>query len=224
MKEISSFQIQYFQNSLLAWYGKNGRKFPWRRKKYSQYNRVISEVLLQRTQANTVAKFFPDFIKTFPSWKILSRATEEELGEYLKPIGLWRRRSASLIKLAKAMNDRKGVFPRNREEIEELPGVGQYIANAILMFCFGERQPLLDTNMSRVVERFFGPRNLADIRYDPYLQVLTKRVVDSTEAAKLNWAILDLAALVCKAQTPRCFECPLRNHCQYFQNAQKNAS
>jgi A/G-specific adenine glycosylase len=114
-----------------------------------------------------------------------------------------------------AMNKKNGRFPKTRDELEVLPGVGQYIANAILLFCHGEAQPLLDVNMARVLERVFGPRKLADIRYDPYLQELAFNVVQCKKARELNWAILDLAATICPARNPRCNICPLEPICNW---------
>lgn len=147
-------------------------------------------------------------------------ATEVDLQQYLQPLGLWRRRAASLEKLANEMAKRRGKFPERREEIEQLPNVGQYIANAILLFCHGDPQPLLDVNMARVLERFFGPRKLADIRYDPYLQSLAKAVVSSKNPHVINWAILDHATLICKISTPLCTVCPVVLRCK-FANSNK---
>jgi A/G-specific adenine glycosylase len=113
------------------------------------------------------------------------------------------------------MTKRRGVFPRRREEIEKLPNIGQYIANAILLLCHGEPQPLLDVNMARVLERFFGPRTLADIRYDPYLQSLAKAVVNSSDPVLINWAILDHATLICRISGPLCSGCPLSSKCKF---------
>ena len=100
-----------------------------------------------------------------------------------------------------------------RIDIEELPGVGQYIANAILLFCHGEAQPLLDAGMARVLERVFGSRKLADIRHDPYLQGLAFEIVQCEKAREINWAILDLAATTCLVRKPRCDECPIFSMC-----------
>ena len=202
-----------FRQRLLAWYANNGRNFPWRRKSASKYRLVISELLLQRTRAETVADFFDTFIGQYPSWKKLAEAKESEIGEVIQPIGLWRRRAPTLKQLAIVMSKRNGRFPRIRAEVEALPGVGQYIANAILILCHDEAQPLLDANMARVLERVFGPRKLADIRYDPYLQELALKVVQCKEAKEMNWAILDLAASKCLARKPRCNTCPLEPMC-----------
>ena len=73
--------------------------------------------------------------------------------------------------------------------------------------------------MARVLERFFGPRKLADIRYDPYLQTLARRVVNTENSLQVNWAILDLGALVCKNGAPLCLQCPLRAKCEFYQQS-----
>lgn len=207
--------IRYFTGTMLAWYRKNGRHFPWRNKSATKYQRIVSEVLLQRTKAETVANYFHSFINKYPSWKALSNGTEEELGLFLKPLGLWKRRAPSLLKLARDISKKNGRFPKNRRDIEQLSNVGQYISNAILLFCHDDPQPLLDVNMARVLERYFGRRKLADIRYDPYLQELSRKVIDCDDPISMNWAILDFSAKVCKAHNPLCNECVISSRCQY---------
>ena len=206
-------EVLNFQKQVLEWFTTNGRSFPWRKRHTSNYQRIVSEVLLQRTKAETVAGFYSYFFKKYPSWKKLAKATEKEVGEFLKPIGLWQRRAVSITKLAKVMDVHGGRFPRTREEIESLPNVGQYIANAVLLFCHGEPQPLLDASMARILERCFGPRKLSDIRYDPYLQELAKMVVTCSDPMSTNWAMLDLAATICIQTQPKCFKCPLTMMC-----------
>jgi|SRR6185369_14205621 len=212
-------QVKWFQARLLRWGALHGRQFPWRKRSANNYTRIVSEVLLQRTRADVVARFLPSFLADYPSWTVLAKARRTELRKYLQPIGLWRQRSASLKNLAVEVARRHGSFPRNREEIEALPNVGQYIANAILLFCHNEAQPLLDVNMARVVERFFGPRRLVDIRDDPYLQILCKAIVRSPDPVAINWAILDHATLVCKRSKPICCECPLVSRCKFAKNS-----
>ncbi|MFM7022382.1 MAG: hypothetical protein ACKOXB_05350 [Flavobacteriales bacterium] len=79
--------------------------------------------------------------------------------------------------------------------------MGQYISNAVELVVYNKPSPLIDVNMARVLERFFGPRKMADIRYDPYLQELAYKVVNHKNAKEVNWAILDFAALVCRFQS-----------------------
>lgn len=212
---IRAQRVRRFRRRLLDWYRENGRTFPWRSPKEPLYRLVVVEVLLQRTQAETVAKAYRQFFRTYPSWRQLACATEGELSEVLRPLGLWQRRARSLMALATAVAARGGRVPRDRRRLEELPGVGQYIANAIQLVRGIENAPLLDSNLARVLERYFGPRSKADIRYDPYLQALAWRVADCEEPLSLNWAALDLAAKICTAREPKCRECPLRRGCKF---------
>jgi A/G-specific adenine glycosylase len=211
-------EIAWFRARIRKWStSKKKRDLPWRHSSANEYVKVLSEILLQRTRVEVVASFLPAFIQRYPSWERLAKATQRDLKKFLQPIGLWRRRASSLNKLAKEMVKRGGKFPTSREEIETLPNVGQYIANAILLFCHGDAQPLLDVNMARVLERFFGPRKLADIRYDPYLQSLSRAVVRSKDPIAINWAILDHAMLVCKISRPLCESCPVVSKCRFAQ-------
>jgi len=213
---IDNQKIKFFQHQILEWYKENGRYFPWRNKSASNYELIISEVLLQRTRAETVSKFFPKFIKKYPSWKKLGEASEEELQEALKPIGLYKQRGSRLYKLAQEMKKRKGRFPVKRDRVEEMPMMGQYIANAYELFILKKPAPLLDVNMARVLERFFGKRKLADIRRDPYLQKLAQDIVNHPNSKELNWAILDFGAIICTKRNPSCKECFLNARCNFF--------
>ena len=208
-------KIQFFRRGLIRWWKHSQRKFPWRHRRASLYHQVVSEVLLQRTRAETVKIFWPTFIERFPNWKALADATPREIEDVLCPIGLARQRAPRLHALGKTMTERNGRFPKSRDEIESLPGIGQYIANAVFMFDHGVPKPLLDVNMARVLERYFGSKRLADIRYDPYLQSLGHSIVHYHDPASVNWAILDLAALICTPSKPLCEKCPVRRDCKY---------
>jgi A/G-specific adenine glycosylase len=176
---------------------------------------VLTEVLLQRTRAEAVAAIYGRFFAKYPDWSALARASRLVLEGNLRPLGLWRRRAASLRSLAVEMTGRGGVFPDDRSALEEIPAVGQYVASAVRLFAFGHREPLLDVNMARLLERYFGPRGMADIRNDPYLQSLARKVIARGEPAALNWGMLDLGALICVPRDPYCVACPLQRDCRY---------
>ena len=214
---IPNSKIKFFQKKLLAWYETDGRRFHWRRKGLTHYQYVIAEVLLQRTKAETIAKFYPEFLKDFPNWKSLANASIKKLENYLIPVGLYRQRSKRLMSLAKEMVKRNNNLPRDRDELESIPFMGQYIANAVELVIFNEPSPLIDVNMSRVLERFFGSRKMADIRYDPYLQELSYKIIGHENAKEINWAILDFAALVCRTK-PLCSICMLKSNCSYYES------
>ncbi|MBR0804333.1 hypothetical protein JQ636_12355 [Bradyrhizobium japonicum] len=154
------------------------------------------------------------FMSEFPDWESLANAPSVRLQDQLRPVGLWQRRADSFRRLASEMV-LLGDLPRSREELERLPGIGQYIASAVMLMRDGRPEPLLDSNMARVLERYFGPRERADIRYDPYLQALSRQVVRCSRSLEASWAILDLAALVCLPRLPRCDQCPLATGCRF---------
>lgn len=215
MKNISTKKIKFFQENIIKWFDKNGRDFPWRKDNLTPYQLVIAEILLQRTKAETVSKFYPIFLKKYPSWASLNKTRVSTLEKVLTPIGLYKQRAALIKKLAKEMVRLEGNFPGEKEEIEKLPFAGQYITNAILQFVFNKPAPLLDVNMARVLERFFGPRKLSDIRYDPYLQKLSTKIISHIHSKEINWAALDYAALVCVNLKPKCLNCVLYKKCIY---------
>lgn len=211
-------KISYLQSELLNWFQINRRNFPWREKNAGHYVKIISEVLLQRTKAERVAAFYPAFIQKYPSWVALGKATQEQLEQDLKPLGLHQQRGKRLFQLAQKMKTRMGIFPTSRELVEEFPMMGQYISNAFELFILGKPKPLLDVNMARFLERQFESRRKADIRYDPFLQELAHAMVNHLKMEEINWAILDFAALVCTARNPKCEKCPVGGVCSYFSN------
>ncbi len=215
---IYDTQISFFQEHLLEWYSSSGRVFLWRKDDATNYLIIIAEIFLQRTRAETVNRFLPLFISHFPSWKELSEASLETIETILRPIGLSKQRGKRLYNLSQEIKKRQGKLPEERNEIEELPMMGQYLTNAYELYILNKKTPLLDVNMARVIERFFGNRKLADIRYDPYLQTLSYRIVAVENSKELNWAILDFAALICKKIKPKCNNCMLVNYCQYANN------
>lgn len=215
LKVIDESSIIFFQDKLLEWYTENGRDFPWRKKSATNYELIIAEVFLQRTKADTVSKFLAQFYKKYPSWKQLGNANEEELQNFTKPVGLYRQRGTRLFKLAQELKNRKGRFPKERNQVEEIPMMGQYITNAYELYVLKKKSPLLDINMARLLERFFWERKLSDIRHDPFLQTLAYRVVDINNSKELNWAILDYASIICKKIKPKCELCVIGSQCQY---------
>ncbi len=221
MPRVTKHKIVELQKQLLNWFAENGRIFPWREKEMTSYQLVIAEVLLQRTKAETVARFYSNFIMDFPNWESIAIADTGKIEEYLRPIGLYRQRAIKLKKLALEMAERKGKFPQDREELESIPFLGQYIANAVELMIFKKPSPLMDVNMARLLERYFGERKMADIRYDPYLQKLATKLVDNLQSKELNWAVLDYAAMVCKARNPLCITCMLNPTCTYYKKSLK---
>ncbi|WP_254368262.1 hypothetical protein [Paracoccus sp. Z118] len=207
-------RLTRLRHHLLDWYAQHGRALPWRSEAASTYEKICVEVLLQRTRAETVARVYPTFFGRFKDWSDIAVADVTELEEYFRPIGLWQRRARSIKGLATYAAARDGLFPSTPEGLAVVPGVGQYVANAILLFQHRQPRPLLDVNMARVIERYVRPRRLADIRYDPWLQAAAHWLVRGDHPVLVNWATLDLANALCLSGTPRCGSCQLEARCR----------
>ncbi|WP_112323998.1 hypothetical protein [Oceanibium sediminis] len=215
LSKSEKVRLSRARGRLLSWFEVHGRILPWRGEAASTYHKICVEVLLQRTRAETVAGIYHPFFERFPSWAAIAATPRSDLERYLKPVGLWQRRAISLQGLAAYAAARNGIFPSAASEHAKIPGVGQYVSNAILLFQHGQRKPLLDVNMARFLERYERPRVLADIRYDPWLQDAAAWLARSSSPKELNWAVLDHAALVCKPRKPYCEKCPLRSSCNW---------
>lgn len=207
--------VPWVREQILAWFQLNKRFFPWREADRTPYEIVIAEILLQRTPASNVAKIYHIFLNRYPSWDSLSQATREELEESIKYLGLSRLKAEIFRNLCQAIEERKGTIPVTRSELERIKGVGQYTASAVLAIVHGQREPLVDVNMARVLGRFFGRHIPSDVRDDPYLQVLSRYIVNTKDCLQINWGILDLSALICKVAHPLCQECPLKLKCHF---------
>jgi A/G-specific adenine glycosylase len=200
--------------SLLSWFKKNGRVLPWRNTN-SEYEILIAEILLQKTSSKQVECIYVDFLRSFPSFKRLAEAEPGEIGEKIKGIGL-KYRAARLQNMARMiLMDFDGKVPKERKKLLELPGVGDYIANAVLCFAFGEDTPIVDVNVVRVLTRVFSIATIREKHKDKNLWALAGELIPKGFCREFNWALLDLASLVCTPRKPKCTKCPILSFCDY---------
>ena len=209
-------KIRYFRKKLLDWFDINKRDFPWRREDISNYELIMSEILLQRTKAETVSRYYNTFFGKYPNWGKISTANLEELEDILRPLGLYKHRAKRLFNIIKEYNDKNGNLPQKSNELNESALATLYISNAYELFILKKRAPLLDVNMARVISRFFNPKKVKDVRNDKELQEFAKKVINIKDCKELNWAILDFAAIVCKSSKPNCNNCPLNEKCRFY--------
>lgn len=175
----------------------------------TDYHIALAEVLLQQTKAERVASVFTALVREFPDWESVALAEIQTLERSLKPLGLYRRRAASLKALAGAVLA-AGSLPDTVEELMKLPGMGQYISRMVALQRRTEvHVGAVDVNVARVLERVFGPRSMADVRYDPYLQGLALGLVPEGRELDYTLGILDFAASLCRARGPLCGACPV---------------
>lgn len=212
MKSKNESFIRY----LIDWFESNKRDFSWRQPGLTPFQLLIAEIMLQKTGANQVENLFPDFIKKYPDANSIVSMKDEELEEILHPLGLFKRRARDIKKTAQIIVENKNKVPESRKELMELPGVGEYIANAVLCFAFKKPVPIVDANIGRVMKRFFSfPVKSAPSRDKKLLEKM-KEILPEEKARNFNLALLDFAALVCLPRTPRCEECPMSQSCDFF--------
>ena len=210
---------------LLFWFGDCGRSFPWRHGTIRPWQVLVVEILLQQTRAERVAAFVPAFLSEFPSLSILAATDQATLAERLAPLGLQNRRASRLVALAGVLLARGGQIPDSKRELESLPGVGPYVAAAYISTVLEGPEPMVDVNMARLIERLYGPRTLADIRYDPHINGIAHRLTRlAVRPKEFNWAVLDLGAAHCKARSPLCLGCPLLHCCPFGQRRAMGSS
>jgi A/G-specific adenine glycosylase len=209
-----------------SWFAKHRRDLPWRVEMKtpgglarSPYYALVSEVMLQQTQASRVAERFERFVDRFPTFEALARASEDEVLAEWTGLGYYRR-ARSLHAAARAViESHKGDAPRDVEALRALPGVGRYTAGAIASVCFGVRAPIVDANVARVMLRLEG-KKLAIT--DPKAQKFAwERAESLVKVAKspgaFNEGLMELGALVCNPRKPKCEICPLKAQCVAFE-------
>lgn len=209
---------------LQSWFEDYDRNFPWRHNTLKPWQVLVVEILLQQTGAERIAAFVPAFLAEFPSLHALAATGERELAERLSTLGLQNRRASRLIALASALLSQNGQIPSSKRELESLPGVGPYVAAAYMSTVLNEPEPMVDVNMARLIERVYGPRSLADIRYDPHINGIAQRLIHlAARPREFNWAVMDLGSAHCKARSPLCHGCPLLEVCPFGQQSVTSA-
>ena len=229
-----------FRRSLLAWYDRNDRNLPWRKRSAPQaaYKVLVSEILLQQTRASVVAARYGDFVRRFPSLKALAEADLDQVLTAWAGLGYYAR-GRNLHRAAQQVREEYGGrFPRTPEGLQTLPGVGRYTAAAIAAIAFEHPVVPVDGNILRLAARLF-----ACSRESPLLmeQIQSLAVLSSTKQAtrpttnpathptkhstkhptkhptKRNGdfaqALMDLGALICLPANPRCAACPVAKFC-----------
>ena len=198
-----------FRDHLARWFGNNKRAFPWRRPGLNPWQVLLVEMSLQRTKAEQVARI-ADELLSLGETPASFLSNSKKLAPRLASLGLhWR--SANLASAAEFVSDQlAGEVPDNWQELTAIPGVGDYIASAVLCFAFGRPSVLMDTNTVRIARRFLGDPDLPNWRLRLALHELA-----GPAGTDVGWnqALLDLGALVCTARTPKCDVCPVRASC-----------
>ncbi len=201
-----------FREAVLEWAKKNLRNFPWRRDR-TPYRVLVAEVILRRTTSTAALRVYEEFLRRWPDIEALSRADVGELETLLKRVGYHKRRARILVEMAKyIVQNYGGTIPREEGALLKIPHVGSYIAGAVLSLGYGVPAAMVDSNVHRILSRCFR-RYLPKRGVARAIQRLAGMLVPEEGHATYNLGLLDLGALVCRYDRPRCHECPLSRLC-----------
>ncbi len=204
---------------LEAWFRANRRDLPWRPSDpdapRDPYRTLVSELMLQQTQAARVAERFGGFIARFPDVVALADADEQDVLALWSGLGYYRRARLLHAAARAVVEDHAARVPDEPEALRRLPGVGRYTAGAVASLAFGVRTPIVDANVARVLLRVEGRDTPPD---DPETQKwIWQRSAALVERAAspsvFNEALMELGATVCTPRAPRCGSCPIKGQC-----------
>ncbi len=207
--------LSEFADRLLAWFDEHGRKdLPWQLD-VNPYRVWVSEIMLQQTQVQTVIPYFERFMKRFPTVRALADASQDEVLHHWSGLGYYAR-ARNLHRAAQVIRDEHaGVFPGDIDTVTALPGIGRSTAGAILSLALGQRHPILDGNVKRVLARHEAvdgwPGKTAVAKT---LWAIAERNTPRTRSAAYTQAIMDLGATLCTRSKPACERCPVRTDCR----------
>jgi A/G-specific adenine glycosylase len=215
----ASVSDKAFQAAVVDWAACNGRHFPWR-DTTDPYRILMAEMMLRRTRAAQVVPTYERFIAVYPSFLSLAKGSEWEVREILRPLGLgWRVPAFREIAL-RVVENHKGNLPCDRGALLALPGIGPYVADAVLAFACDMPVALVDTNTVRVAGRYLGIPVGPESRRCLHVQEAVGNLIDPKRARVANLAVIDFAAEICRPGRPRCDECPASKWCVYATQAE----
>ncbi|ADJ15194.1 HhH-GPD family protein [Halalkalicoccus jeotgali] len=206
-------EIDRVRASLIEWYERDHRDFPWRRTE-DPYAILVSEVMSQQTQLERVEEAWATFLERWPDPETLAAADRSAV------VGFWTDHRLGYNNRAKYLHEAAGQvikefdgeFPEEPEGLQELQGVGPYTANAVASFAFDNGDAVVDTNVKRVLYRAFDVPD-----DDSAFEDVARALMPAGESRVWNNAIMELGGVACQ-KTPRCEEagCPFREWCSAY--------
>ena len=198
-----------FKNVLLHWYKYNKREYAWRNNS-DPWSVYLLEVISQQTQLDRADKYFKKFIKEFPTPNDMATTSFKKVLEMWSGLG-YNSRAKRMFESSKIIAEKS--FDDLYPDFQQLPGVGPYTENAILSFAYNEKVITEDTNVKRIISRYFGTNNPKK-----YIENFSSFLLKNTKSRNLNQAFMDFGSSICKPRNPLCSDCPLENTCKKYFN------
>ncbi len=201
---------------LVPWFRAHARDLPWRRPGTTAWGVLVSEIMLQQTPVARVEEPWRTWLERWPRPSAMAAAPASEVLRAWGKLG-YPRRALRLHAAAQAIAaDHGDVVPADVETLESLPGIGTYTARAVAAFAYGQRVPVVDTNVRRVVARAVLGRADAGVAASRDLADTEALLPDDTaDAAIMSAALMELGATICVARSPRCADCPVSGACAW---------
>lgn len=213
--------VEGFRKSLLKWYDAHRRPLPWRAidgREPNPYHVWLSEIMAQQTTIPAVLPYFIKFIGKWPAVHDLAAAGSDEVMQNWAGLGYYAR-ARNLHKCAKYVSEElSGQFPDNQDDLNKLPGVGDYTANAIATIAFGREGNVVDANVERVMARIFAVTDpIPDSKMR--LKALAGEMSKGEKKRPGDYAqsVMELGALVCTPSSPKCLLCPVKSYCRAYE-------
>lgn len=220
VREVSNNQPSYqdiclFRDRIVCWFDDNQREYPWRQTT-DPFKVLIAEMMLRRTKADQVKPVYERIFMEYSDIESFADADEDKIKKMLYPLGLeWR--TPAFILVAREIREKyQCQVPQERNELMTLPGVGDYVAGAVLSIAYGKREWIVDSNIVRVFKRYFGITTSSEGRRNKNIIETAKLYASADDPRNVNLALLDFAALICTPKNPNHEKCPLKAECHFF--------
>jgi A/G-specific adenine glycosylase len=200
--------------ALLSWFDRNARTMEWRETR-DPYRIWVSEIMLQQTTVSAVLPYYKRFLEVFPTVRDLARAPLDRVLKVWEGLGYYSR-ARNLHRAARILVETQdGVLPSTVEKLLTLPGVGRSTAGAVASIAFGRTEPILDSNVKRVLARLEGIReDVAKTAVQKALWDASREFVLEGKGRETALALMDLGNLVCTPRKPSCPSCPVKTFCR----------
>ena len=207
-------KTKQLKKDLLTWYTNNKRSFSWRNTN-DPWKILLIEMISQQTQINRANTYYQIFIKKFPTPESMAKSSLKNILKMWSGLG-YNNRAKRLYESSKILAEQgfEEIYPN----FETLPGVGAYTKNAILSFAYGDSVLAIDTNLQRIIIRYFGIDNTKD-----YVRNYSNLLLENINSADINQAFMDFGSSICTSSNAKCGICPLETNCKkYFPNSKNS--